>query len=118
MMEQLTLRLSDPMFCDVASDADDHLQRLMNAMIEKGERDAALTIKLDIQLIERASPDGKRIMLVPRIDHKIGTTIRSKSETKGTSHYDDFEVVYNKELQEYILCKIEAVSEQTTLSGM
>lgn len=118
MTEQFTLRLSDPMFCAVVIDADDHLQRLMNAMIEKGERDAALTIKLDIQLIERASPDGKRIMLVPRIDHKIGTTIRSKSETKGTSNYDDFEVVYNDDLQEFILQRIAAESEQTKMAGM
>ena len=120
MRDELTLRFSDEVFQPVIGDADAALQRLITNMVEKGSTEGTVSIKVDIELVREwvenfdpAVQGDKRLVMTPKLTHKVSSMMQMKDETKGVTMYTDHELVWDAERGEYVMRPI--VSAQQTI---
>ena len=109
-MYEQTLHLTDEAFRPVMENADSVLQRLLVNMMDKNSTEGTLNIKIDVSLMEDLAPNfdpaikgDTRRVLTPKFSYKVGSMMQIKDETKGSSVYNDCEMVWDDERCEYVM---------------
>ena len=74
-------------FAQMRSLLDEAISNVMAVMRDRNTNSAAITLKIDVSLIntpvsDAGSPMGRRVAIAPEIGFKITTTLTSKSEQK------------------------------------
>lgn len=118
---QQEFHIDGDLFGKMRRDADRVLQELLKNMVEKDSLEGKITINIDIRLtkdfILNRNPDIKgetRKILIPKLQHKIGSVMQIKGEAKGDSCCDGDELVWDEESGEYVLRPI-ADTEQMSI---
>ena len=106
------LTLSSDAFNALKSDFNQLLRQTLTSMENKEAENATLTVKLGISLSKEMIPDSsvvshdaQREITRPKFDHKVNSVIQYKSEKCG-SLCGDYELIWDKNLGEYVLCMI------------
>lgn len=105
-----TLHFADESFEPIVQDAERVLQKLLKNMVEKGSSDGSLTIKVDIEMVQDViqnfdpSIEGEtRKVIKPKLSHKVSSMLQIKDESKGSMNTDGYELVWDEDLEEYVL---------------
>lgn len=105
-----TLHFTDEAFEPIVQDAERVLQKLLKNMVEKCSSDGSLTIKVDIEMVQDIiqnfdpSIEGEtRKVIRPKLSHKVSSMLQIKDESKGSMNTDGYELVWDEDLEEYVL---------------
>ena len=118
MYDAQTLHFGDEALKPAIDNADKALQRLLKNMVEKGSTQGSLTIKIDIEMamkvvqnFDPAINGDTRTVLVPTISHKVGSVMQIKDETKGSTDYDGYELVWDEDRGEFVMRPISTAQQ-------
>ena len=99
-------------FEKLREDFDRLMQQTIHNMKEKGSSDAAVSVKIDIELEKTFAPvelpDGTRStrdVYIPKFTHKVSSVLNIKSETKG-SFEEECELRWDPARQKFMLVPI------------
>ena len=99
-------------FEKLREDFDRLMQQTIHNMKEKGSSDAAVSVKIDIELEKTFAPvelpDGTRStrdVYIPKFTHKVSSVLNIKSETKG-SFEEECELMWDPARQKFMLVPI------------
>lgn len=109
-MRNIFLSISGGSFEAFRCDFDAMLQNTIYTMEQKDSKEAEITVKFSVTTaldtvpdIEANYPDAKRDVKRPYISHKITSKLTLKSEKAGTVVDSNVELVYDKQLCQYVL---------------
>lgn len=111
--------IGDDYFLKMRIDADSVLQKLLENMVEKGSKEATMTIKIDVKFHTEfisdydtfGDPCGGHDAIVPAFTHKISSVMQIKDETKGINFDKFLELHYDEEDAKYILTPIKGAQQ-------
>lgn len=113
-MRNISLNISGEAFEAFRRDFDAMLQNTIYTMEQKDSKEAEITVKFSVTTaldsvpdIEANYPDAKRDVKKPYISHKITSKLTLKSEKAGTVVDSNVELVYDKQLYQYVLRPLE-----------
>lgn len=111
--EILSLTLDSAAFEDMKGDFNKVLQRTLGNMLGKDSKEATLTIKLNIEILEEEVPNWQsadatamRKINKPKFEHKVSSVMQIKNEVSG-SVKGEYELVWDDELQEFVAVTID-----------
>ena len=109
-MRNISLSISGGSFEAFRCDFDAMLQNTIYTMEQKDSKEAEITVKFSVTTaldtvpdIEANYPDAKRDVKRPYISHKITSKLTLKSKKAGTVVDSNVELVYDKQLCQYVL---------------
>mgnify|MGYP000541828496 FL=1 len=109
-MRSISLGISGEAFEAFRRDFDAMLQNTIYTMEQKDSKEAEITVKFSVTTaldtvpdIEANYPDAKRDVKRPYISHKITSKLTLKSEKAGAVVDSNVELVYDKQLCQYVL---------------
>ena len=118
MYDAQTLHFGDEALKPAIDNADKALQRLLKNMVDKGSTQGSLTIKIDIEMamkvvqnFDPAINGDTRTVLVPTISHKVGSVMQIKDETKGSTDYEGYELVWDEDREEFVMRPISTAQQ-------
>lgn len=107
-MKAAVLNFEHEVFAQMKRDMDGTLYETLRTMYEKNCDSASITIKVNIELEDGQAPDtaihtheAERDIVMPKIEHKVTSSMQIKSEHKGKFGGKGFELV--KEGGKFIL---------------
>lgn len=117
------MKSSNVMPVNMESEALENLKRDMDLLITRtlmamqkwDNNEAAITVKLTINLEDAAAEDGKggmRAVIVPRFEHKVSAVLQAKSEIKGRAN-ESCELVFDPDTNTYAMKSLD--KNQTSL---
>ncbi len=106
-------------FCKLRGDFNNMIEDTLTKMKQKGSSEAALTIKLDIEVEKTFEPmelpDGTQTMrdvFIPHFSHKVSSAMSIKSEVKG-SFDEECELIWDPASQRHLLVPIGQMKLET-----
>lgn len=113
-MRSISLSISGEAFEAFRHDFDAILQSTLYTMEQKDSKEAEITVKFSVTTaldtvpdIEADYPDAKRDVKKPYISHKITSKLTLKSEKVGTVVDSNVELVFDRQLSQYVLRPLE-----------
>lgn len=110
-------------FMQMRADANVVLQKLLKNMVEKETNEGSLTIKVDVNLVPEWVPipiekriiggPESRMILRPRFEHKISSTMQIKDNANGEYVSELMELVLNEFTGQYILTPVKDGEQMT-----
>ena len=114
------LHITDQAFDSLRASADMMLQKLLKNLVQKGEDEGSLTIKIDVDLIRHevdnfdpAIEGTKRQMISPKFSFKVSTAMQVKNEDKQNFNAEGLELVLDEVTGEYILRPVSNTSQRS-----
>ena len=114
------LHLTDQAFDNLRASADMMLQKLLKNLVQKGEDEGSLTIKIDVDLLRHevdnfdpAIEGAKRQMISPKFSFKVSTAMQVKNEDKQNFNAEGLELVLDEVTGEYILRPVSNTSQRS-----
>ena len=98
-------------------DLDEMLQNTIISMMKKESREAAITLKLEISLINDKDA-FQRAIYRTILDHKITSAITVKSDKKGCCVKGDYEMYYDDRTGKYAIRPLDSADGQLPLIGV
>ena len=118
------LHLTDQAFDNLRASADIMLQKLLKNLVEKGEDEGSLTIKIDVDLMrsevnnyDPSIEGAKRQMINPKFSFKVSTAMQVKNEDKQNFNADGLELVLDEVTGEYVLRPVSNTSQRSIFDG-
>lgn len=107
-MEDLTYNLDfdGETFNPVRHDADGVIKRLVKNMVEKGSNEGTVNIKINVSFGKQkvgTDEQNSRDVIVPGFTHKITSTMQIKDDINGGLSFDEMELVWDEEKNEYVI---------------
>lgn len=113
------LVLEDSTFEEARQNFNRVLQRLFKNMNDHGSTEGAITLKIDVTMIEEFIPNydpqiegESRRILKPSFKHKVSSTITVKDELTGSKN-PEMELVYDEERGIYVLAYVSNTEQRT-----
>lgn len=110
-------------FMQMRADANVVLQKLLKNMVEKETNEGSLTIKVDVNLVTEWVPipiekriiggPESRMVLRPRFEHKISSTMQIKDNANGKYTSELMELVFDEFTGQYILTPVKDGEQMT-----
>lgn len=110
-------------FMQMRADANVVLQKLLKNMVEKETNEGSLTIKVDVNLVPEWVPipiekriiggPESRMVLRPRFEHKISSTMQIKDNANGEYTSELMELVFDEFTGQYILTPVKDGEQMT-----
>ena len=114
------LHITDQAFDSLRASADMMLQKLLKNLVQKGEDEGSLTIKIDVDLLRHevdnfdpAIEGTKRQMISPKFSFKVSTAMQVKNEDKQNFNAEGLELVLDEVTGEYILRPVSNTSQRS-----
>lgn len=114
------LHITDQAFDSLRASADTMLQKLLKNLVQKGEDEGSLTIKIDVDLLrvevdnfDPAIEGAKRQMISPKFSFKVSTAMQVKNEDKQNFNAEGLELVLDEVTGEYILRPVSNTSQRS-----
>lgn len=114
IQEGNTLSIESPDLKDMRDDLDEMLQNTIISMMKKESREAAITLKLEISLINDKDA-FQRAIYRTILDHKITSAITVKSDKKGCCVKGDYEMYYDDRTGKYAIRPLDSADGQLPL---
>ena len=114
------LHITDQAFDSLRASADMMLQKLLKNLVQKGEDEGSLTIKIDVDLLRHevdnfdpAIEGTKRQMISPKFSFKVSTAMQVKNEDKQNFNAEGLELVLDEVTGEYILRPVSNINQRS-----